>query len=67
MDGIKGGESLPQVALMNESDKACDILMLGQTLTTDVGSSGSRALGDVHANSFAATFCKRVATWIRAG
>jgi phage gp29-like protein len=39
----------PQSYLLNAADKACDILILGQTLTTDVGSSGSRALGDVHA------------------
>jgi phage gp29-like protein len=63
MDGIKGGESLPQVALMNESDKACDILMLGQTLTTDVGDSGSRALGDVHA-TVRGDILQAVATWI---
>jgi phage gp29-like protein len=63
LDGIKGGESLPQVALMHESDKACDILMLGQTLTTDVGDSGSRALGDVHA-TVRADILQGVATWI---
>jgi phage gp29-like protein len=28
----------------------CDIFILGQTLTTDVADSGSRALGDVHAD-----------------
>ena len=40
----------PQSYLMEIADKAADILILGQTLTTDVGDSGSRALGDVHAS-----------------
>lgn len=39
----------PQSHLIDLADKACDILILGQTLTTDVGDSGSRALGDTHA------------------
>ena len=30
------------------ADTQCDTFILGQTLTTDVGDSGSRALGDVH-------------------
>jgi phage gp29-like protein len=30
------------------ADRQCDTFILGQTLTTDVGSSGSRALGEVH-------------------
>lgn len=38
----------PQKLVMDIADKACDLLILGQTLTTDVGDSGSRALGDVH-------------------
>ena len=50
LDGVSGStDSLPQVKMMEEADKACDIMLLGQTLTTDVGDSGSRALGDVHA------------------
>jgi phage gp29-like protein len=44
------GKDNPQAYLMEIADKAADILILGQTLTTDVGDSGSRALGDVHAN-----------------
>jgi phage gp29-like protein len=39
---------MPQERLIEEADKACDILLLGQTLTTDVHDSGSRALGSVH-------------------
>ncbi|MBX3747324.1 MAG: DUF935 family protein [Verrucomicrobiae bacterium] len=38
----------PQRVLIELADKACDVLLLGQTLTTDVADSGSRALGDVH-------------------
>lgn len=40
--------SLPQESVLDRADRQCDILILGQTLTTDVGESGSRALGDVH-------------------
>jgi phage gp29-like protein len=39
---------MPQERLLEAADKACDILLLGQTLTTEVGTSGSRALGGVH-------------------
>jgi phage gp29-like protein len=45
----KGGTDNPAVALLDRADRQCDLLILGQTLTTDVASSGSRALGDVHA------------------
>ena len=34
--------------MLDRADRYCDILVLGQTLTTEVGASGSRALGDVH-------------------
>ena len=40
--------SNPQERLVELADKMCDIVLLGQTLTTEVGSSGSRALGTVH-------------------
>lgn len=50
LDGVSGSsESLPQSHMMDVADKQCDIMLLGQSLTTDVGDSGSRALGDVHA------------------
>jgi phage gp29-like protein len=39
---------LPQERLIEEADRVCDILILGQTLTTEVHESGSRALGQVH-------------------
>jgi phage gp29-like protein len=44
-----GGDNA-QMALMRFADQQCQLLMLGQTLTTDVADSGSRALGDVHEN-----------------
>jgi hypothetical protein len=40
--------SLPQRELIDLGDKAVAKFILGQTLTSDVGDSGSRALGDVH-------------------
>lgn len=47
-ESSRSGSDLPQAALLDRADRACDILLLGQTLTTDVGASGSRALGEVH-------------------
>lgn len=44
----KTGADNPQVTLLQRADTICDILILGQTLTTDVGASGSLALGAVH-------------------
>ena len=49
LEAAKGGAGTnPQEALLNAADRLCDILVLGQTLTTDVGASGSLALGKVH-------------------
>lgn len=48
IESSKSAQNLPQQALMDNADKACDIFILGQTLTSDVGSSGSQALGNVH-------------------
>lgn len=42
------GAQLPQWKLMEMANEECDIFILGQTLTSSVGDSGSRALGDVH-------------------
>lgn len=44
----KAGDASPQGDMLDRADKQCDLLVLGQTLTSDVGNSGSRALGDVH-------------------
>lgn len=50
LEAVKASAEGPQERLINAVDRICDILVLGQTLTTDVGNSGSRALGNVHAN-----------------
>jgi hypothetical protein len=42
------GVALPQEKLIVYADNVVDIMLLGQTLTTEVGHSGSRALGGVH-------------------
>jgi phage gp29-like protein len=62
----KGGGDWPQDSLLDRADRQADLLILGQTLTTDVGESGSRALGTVHEEvrdgiiSSAATWCAAV-------
>lgn len=48
IDASKSAKDVPQRDLVDLADKQCDIFILGQTLTSDVGDSGSRALGDVH-------------------
>ena len=57
------GDSLPQSHLMDVADRACDILMLGQTLTTDNTGTGSRALGDVHAG-IRSEVLQSVSSWV---
>lgn len=42
------GSSEPTERLMYLADRACDLIFLGQTLTSSEGSSGSYALGSVH-------------------
>ncbi len=48
MDGAKNSSESPHVYLLKFADRICDIVVLHQTLSTDVGDSGSRALGDTH-------------------
>lgn len=50
LEAGKNAGSSPQADLLERADKACDLLILGQTLTSDVGESGggSLALGKVH-------------------
>ena len=45
-----GGGSSPQEGILDRFDKICDLLILGQTLTSDMGKGGggSLALGKVH-------------------
>jgi phage gp29-like protein len=57
------GDSLPQSHLMDVADRACDILMLGQTLTTDNTGTGSRALGDVH-SGIRSEVLQSVSSWV---
>lgn len=47
-EAAKGATDNPQLALLNFADKVCDLVVLRQTLTSDVQDSGSRALGEVH-------------------
>ncbi len=47
-EGLKSATDNPQKVMFDVADKVCDLVVLGQTLTSDVGDSGSRALGDVH-------------------
>lgn len=47
---MKAGADNPQVALLDRADTQCDILILGQTLTTatPTAGGGTRAQGEVH-------------------
>lgn len=47
-ESAKAGSDNPQAALMDLTDKVCDILVLRQTLTTDAADRGTQALGTVH-------------------
>ena len=44
----QSGQSLPQKVLVDMANAAANKFILGQTLTSEVGDSGSRALGEVH-------------------
>jgi len=48
LDAAKGGDAIPQAALIELADRQCDQFILGQTLTGGTDNSGSRALGEVH-------------------
>lgn len=63
IETTRGAGDNPQLALLDRADTLCDILILGQTLTTDVGDSGSRALGQVHA-SVRADIVDSAANWL---
>lgn len=51
-EGLRNGSDTPQGDLLDRAEKQCDLLILGQTLTTDTGrmgrAGGSLALGRVH-------------------
>ncbi len=51
-DATKSGAQLPHLDMLQQADTACDILILGQTLTANVSNNGgNRALGEVHENT----------------
>lgn len=50
-ESSKSGADNPQAHMLDRADTACDLLVLGQTLTGSVSKEGgSRALGDVHSS-----------------
>lgn len=49
-EALKAGSDNPQLALLGMVDRLCDLLVLGQTLTSEAGDRGSQALGRVHAD-----------------
>lgn len=48
LEGQKTAGTSPQEAILERADRYCDLLLLGQTLTTDAGDRGTQALGTVH-------------------
>jgi phage gp29-like protein len=62
-EAIKSATDNPQNWLITFADVACDILILGQTLTTSQGTKGSQALGEVH-NSVRGELILADATWL---
>lgn len=49
-EAAKAGTDNPQLALLGIVDRICDLVVLGQTLTSEAGDRGSQALGKVHAD-----------------
>ena len=47
-EGNKTHSSSPQEGILDRADKQCDLLILGQTLTSDASDRGTQALGTVH-------------------
>lgn len=62
-ESSKSGADNPQAYILKLADEACDLLILGQTLTGSVGDSGSRALGEVH-QSVRADVIDSTAEWL---
>ena len=48
LEALKSAGENPQKTLIDAADIICDILILGQTLTTTQGSRGSQSLGNIH-------------------
>lgn len=47
-EGNKTAGESPQDGVLDRAEKQCDLLVLGQTLTSDPGDKGTQALGTVH-------------------
>lgn len=47
-EGTKTAGTSPQDGVLDRADKYCDLLVLGQTLTSDPADRGTQALGTVH-------------------
>lgn len=47
-EGSKTHGTSPQEGILDRADRQCDLLVLGQTLTSDATSHGTQALGTVH-------------------
>ena len=62
-ESAKSGADNPQSHMMALADTACDLLILGQTLTSTQGDSGSQALGTVH-QSVRADIIDAAAKWL---
>lgn len=62
-ESSKSGADNPQAHMLDRADTACDLLMLGQTLTTSQGDKGSQALGTVH-QSVRADIIDSAALWL---
>ncbi|HMP84142.1 MAG TPA: DUF935 family protein [Verrucomicrobiota bacterium] len=61
-EAAKSGQDNPQAFLLKLYDKTCDLLIRGETLTSDEGDSGSRSLGEVHEGKWGDTI-QGAATW----
>jgi phage gp29-like protein len=48
--GATDARNVPHKVLIDAADTICDVLILGQTLTTTQGDRGSQSLGTVHAD-----------------
>jgi phage gp29-like protein len=65
VEAQKTGDRSPQAELLDRADRACDLMILWQTLTSNVGASGggSLALGEVHLGVLEARK-QNIAKWV---
>jgi phage gp29-like protein len=62
-EAARSGADNPQAHMLVLADTACDLLLLGQTLTSTQGDKGSQALGTVH-QSIRADIIDAAAEWL---